>query len=57
MKDKEIENWKKEKKLLKEKEDQEYKALIQAYDNSLGLKERESEELKKRLKELESYFQ
>ena len=57
MKDKEIENWKKEKKLLKEKEDQEYKALIQAYDNSLGLKERESEELKKRLKELGSYFQ
>ena len=56
MKDREIENWKKEEKLRKEREDQEIKALIQAYDTSLSMGERENAELKMRLKELEGYF-
>ena len=56
MKDKEIENWKREEKLRKEREDQEYKALIQAYDATLSMGERENAELKMRLKELQSYF-
>ena len=55
MKDKEIENWKKEEQLRKEREEQEYKALIQAYDATLNMGERENAELKKRLKELETY--
>ena len=56
MKDQEIERWKKEEKLRKEREDQELKALIHAYDTSLSMGERENEELKKRLKELEGFF-
>ena len=56
MKDREIENWKKEEKLRKEREDQEIKALIQAYDTSLSMGERENAELKMKLKELEGYF-
>ena len=56
MKDQEIERWKKEEKLRKEREDQELKALISAYDTSLSMGERENAELKKRLKELEGYF-
>ena len=56
MKDQEIERWKKEEKLRKEREDQELKALIHAYDTSLIMNERENAELKKRLKELEAYF-
>ena len=56
MKDQEIERWKKEEKLRKEREDQELKALIHAYDTSLIINERENAELKKRLKELEGYF-
>ena len=56
MKDKEIENWKKEEKLRKEREDQEYKALIKAYDTTLSMGERENAQLKLKLKELEAYF-
>ena len=56
MKDQEIERWKKEEKLRKEREDQELKALIHAYDTSLSMGERENAELKKRLKELEGFF-
>ena len=56
MKDQEIERWKKEEKLRKEREEQELKALIHAYDTSLIINERENAELKKRLKELEGYF-
>ena len=56
MKDKEIENWKKGEQLRKEKEDKEYNALIQAYDTTLSMGERENAELKMRLKELEAYF-
>ena len=56
MKDKEIENWKKEEKLRKEREDQEYKALIKAYDTTLSMGERENDQLKLKLKELEAYF-
>ena len=41
---------------VKEREDQELKALISAYDTSLSMGERENAELKKRLKELEGYF-
>ena len=56
LKDQEIERWKKEEKLRKEREDQELKALIHAYDTSLSMGERENAELKKRLKELEGFF-
>ena len=56
MKNQEIENWKREEKLRKEREDQELKALIKAYDTSLTREERENAELKMRLKELEGYF-
>ena len=56
MKDQEIERWKKEEKLRKEREDQELKALIHAYDTSLSMGERENAELKKKLKELEGFF-
>ena len=56
MKDQEIEKWKREEKLRKEKEDRELKALIKSYDNSLTRGERENAELKMRLQELQGYF-
>ena len=45
-----------EEKLRKEKENQELKALIKSYDNSLIREERENAQLKMRLKELEGQF-
>ena len=56
IKDKEIENWKKEEQLRKEREDREYKELVKAYDITLSMGQKENDELKRRLKELESYF-
>ena len=56
MKNQEIERWKMEEKLRKEKENQELKALIKSYDNSLIREERENAQLKMRLKELEGQF-
>ena len=56
MKNQEIENWKKQEKLRKEREDQERQNLINAYSTSLTNEQRENAQLKMRLKELEGYF-
>jgi serine/threonine protein kinase len=56
MKDREIEKWKEEERRRREKEKQQYNALINKYDQTLSMGERENQELKMRLKELEGYF-
>jgi serine/threonine protein kinase len=56
MKDREIEKWKEEERLRREREKQQFNALINRYDQTLSMGERENQELKMRLKELESYF-
>ena len=56
MKDREIEKWKKEKRRRRKKEKQQFNALINRYDQTLSMGERENQELKMRLKELEGYF-
>ena len=56
MKDREIEKWKEEERLRRERENQEFKNLINSYDQTLSMEERENQELKMRLKELEGYF-
>ena len=56
MKDREIEKWKEEDRLRREREKQQFTALINRYDQTLSRGERENQELKMRLKELESYF-
>ena len=56
MKDREIEKWKEGERLRREREKQEFKNLINSYDQTLSMQERENQELKMRLKELEGYF-
>ena len=56
MKDREIENYIEEGRLRREREKQEMSALINKYDQNLMKEERENQELKRRLKELEGYF-
>ena len=56
MKDREIEKYKEEERLRREKEKQELNALIHSYDQNLSMGERENHELKMRLKELQGYF-
>ena len=56
MKDKEIQKWKEEERRRREKEKQQFNALINRYDQTLSMGERENQELKNRLKELEGYF-
>ena len=56
MKDIEIEKWKEEERIRREREKQEFKDLINSYDQTLSMEERENQELKMRLKELEGYF-
>ena len=56
MKDREIEKWKEEESMRREREKQEFKAMINKYDQSLTMGERENHELKMRLKELQGYF-
>jgi serine/threonine protein kinase len=56
MKDREIEKWKEEDRLRREREKQQFNDMIYRYDQSLSRGERENQELKMRLKELESYF-
>ena len=56
MKDREIEKWKEEDRMRREREKQEFSAMINKYDQSLTMGERENQELKKRLKELQGYF-
>ena len=56
MKDQEIKKWKEEERLRREREKQQYNALISKYDQNLSNRERENQQLKMRLKELEGYF-
>ena len=56
MKDREIEKWKEEERRRREKEKQQFNTLINRYDQTLSMGERENQELKMRLKELEGYF-
>ena len=56
MKDREIEKWKEEERLRREREKQEFTNLINSYDQTLSMEERENQELKMRLKELQGYF-
>ena len=56
IKDREIERWKEEERLRREQEKQQFSNLINVYDQNLSMGERENQELKMRLKELQSYF-
>ena len=56
MKDQEIKKWKEEERLRREREKQQYNILINKYDQNLSNRERENQQLKMRLKELEGYF-
>ena len=56
MKDLEIKKWKEEERLRREREKQQYNVLINQYDQNLSNRERENQQLKMRLKELEGYF-
>ena len=56
MKEREIQRWKEEERRRREKEKQQFNALINRYDQTLSMGERENQELKMRLKELEGYF-
>jgi serine/threonine protein kinase len=56
IKDREIEKYKEEQRLRREREKQEITAVINRYDQNLIMGERENQELKMRLKELQGYF-
>ena len=56
MKDREIEKWKEEERRRREKEKQQFNALINRYDQTLSMGERENQQLKMRLKQLEGFF-
>ncbi len=56
MKDKEIERWKDQERIRREREKQQFSALINKYDQTLTLGEQENRKLKMRLKELEGLF-
>jgi aurora kinase len=53
-KDREIEKYKEEEKIRREKEKKKYATLINKYDQTLSWVERENEDLKRKIKELES---
>ena len=57
MKDRELERWKEQERKKREREKQQINALIYKYDQTLALGQRENDQLKMRLKELESYLQ
>ena len=56
MKDKENEKWKEHERIQREREKQQFSALINNYDQTLTMGERENQQLKMRLKELQGYF-
>ena len=56
MQDRQIEQWKQQERIRREKEKQQLNALISRYDQNLTMEEQENEKLKMRLKELEGYF-
>ena len=53
-KDQEIEKYKEEEKLRREKEKKKYTSLINKYDQTLSWVEKENQELKRKIKELEA---
>ena len=56
MKNMEMEKWKEEERRQREKEQEQFNALINRYDQTLSMGEKENQQLKMRLKELEGYF-
>ena len=56
MKNREMEKWKEVERKRREKEKQQFNALINRYDQTLSEGEKENQELKMRLKELEGFF-
>ena len=56
MKNNEIEKLKEQERIRREKEKQQFTALINKYDQTLTMGERENEKLKMRIKELQGYF-
>ncbi len=56
MKDKEIEKWREEERKRREQEKQQFNALINRYDQTLSVGERENQELKSKLKQLQGFF-
>ncbi len=56
MKNREMEKWKEVERKRREKEKQQFNALINRYDQTLSEGEKENQELKMRLKELQGYF-
>ena len=56
LKDQEIQRWKEEERKRREKEKQQFNALINRYDQTLSMGERENQQLKMRLKQLEGFF-
>ena len=56
MKDQEIQKWKEQERLRREREKQQFSQLINRYDQTLTMGERENQKLKMRLKQLQGYF-
>ena len=56
VKDRELERWKEEERIRREQEKQQFSALINVYDQNLNSREKENQELKLRLQELQNYF-
>ena len=56
MKDQEIQKWKEQERIRREREKQQFSQLINTYDQTLTMGERENQKLKMRLKQLQGYF-
>ena len=56
MKDQEIQKWKEQERIRREREKQQFSQLINRYDQTLTMGERENQKLKMRLKELQGFF-
>ena len=54
--DQEIQKWKQQERIRAEMEKQQFSQLINKYDQTLNMGERENQKLKMRLKELQGYF-
>ena len=56
MKDQEIQKWKEQERIRREREKQQFSQLINRYDQTLTMGEKENQKLKMRLKQLQGYF-
>ena len=56
MKDQEIQKWKEQERIRREREKQQFSQLINTYDQTLTMGERENQKLKMKLKQLQGYF-